>query len=460
MCDTFVALRNSTEKGSVIFGKNSDRDANEAHELVIFPRITHEVGDTLKCTYIEIPQVSETNAILLAKPFWIWGAEMGANEHNVVIGNEAIFSKIPAGKEPGLIGMDFLRLALERGSTALEALVVITQLLEEYGQSGNCGFLHPFYYHNSYLIADPNEAWVLETVDRHWAAERVTDNRSISNGLTIGSHWDMASEDLVSFAQEKGWCKGRDDFDFRRCYSDALFTKFSDSQNRYCRTRELLNINQGMLTVKKAFSMLRDHGVTAAPYYPDKRLLGAQVCMHASSGPIRGSQTTGSMVVEILDGKAIFWLTGTSAPCTSIFKPLWLDAGLPMMSTPKNISIDAGDAILGAEQLSPTGTYNPNTLWWHHEDLHRETLRDYDLLVKQYQNDRDDLESEFLMTIEDKKFITRKSKLEFSQSCFDLAWKAETHWLEKIRIIKSGYWRGIIHRLAWKSYDKQAKRRS
>ena len=132
MCDTFVALANATEDGSVIFGKNSDRDANEAHELVIIPHIQHPEGSFEHCTYIDIPQVAETNAVLLAKPFWIWGAEMGANEHNVVIGNEAVFTKVPYGKKPGLIGMDFLRLALERAESARQALDVIVNLLEKY----------------------------------------------------------------------------------------------------------------------------------------------------------------------------------------------------------------------------------------------------------------------------------------------------------------------------------------
>lgn len=158
MCDTLVALGNSTKDGSVIFAKNSDRDPNEAHELVSVPRTKHAEGSMVRCTYVEIPQVPETYAVLLAKPFWIWGAEMGANEHGVVIGNEAVFTKIPAGKEPGLIGMDYLRLALERAATAREALTVITQLLEKYGQSGNCGFAHKFYYHNSFLIGQRGQA--------------------------------------------------------------------------------------------------------------------------------------------------------------------------------------------------------------------------------------------------------------------------------------------------------------
>jgi secernin len=68
---------------------------------------------SIKCLYVEIPQVEHTNAVLLAKPFWIWGAEMGADEHGMVIGNEGASSKMPDGKENGLIGKDFLRLGLE-----------------------------------------------------------------------------------------------------------------------------------------------------------------------------------------------------------------------------------------------------------------------------------------------------------------------------------------------------------
>lgn len=74
----------------------------------------YKEGTKLKCTYIEIPQVKRTYEVLLAKPFWIWGCEMGVNEKGIVIGDEAIFTKIPYEKENGLIGMDLLRLALER----------------------------------------------------------------------------------------------------------------------------------------------------------------------------------------------------------------------------------------------------------------------------------------------------------------------------------------------------------
>src|SRR4030042_2174082 len=183
MCDTLVALGNSTQDRSVVFGKNSDRPPNEAQVLRRFPRMKYPKGSVVKCTYVEIPQASDTFEVLLSCPFWMWGAEIGANERGVAIGNEAVWSK-EGYADTGLLGMDLLRLGLERGATAKEALEVMIELLKKHGQGGDCFFGAPMKYHNSFIIAAPNEAWVLETADKYWAAERVRDVRSISNGYT------------------------------------------------------------------------------------------------------------------------------------------------------------------------------------------------------------------------------------------------------------------------------------
>lgn len=205
MCDTFVALPDATVNSDVIFGKNSDRPQSEIQDVVIIPAQKYGLNEQIKCTYITIEQAKETFAVILSQPRWIWGAEMGANECGVVIGNEAVWTVEPY-KSTGLLGMDLLRLALERGETALSALNVITALLEQYGQGGNCAEYFSMNYHNSFILADKGEAWVLETAGSYWVAERVQQGtRSISNNLSIRNKGDSRHPKVIQYAVNRGW---------------------------------------------------------------------------------------------------------------------------------------------------------------------------------------------------------------------------------------------------------------
>lgn len=212
MCDTYVALNTATLDKSVIFGKNSDRKISEAQIITFSPHKRYSKEQDLKCTHISIPQVSETNAVILSKPFWIWGAEMGANEYGVVIGNEAIATKEPL-KDKGLIGMDLLRLGLERGKTAKGSLNIIIELIERFGQGG-AHYQDGANYHNSCLIADPDEAYLLEVAGDWWIVEKVKDFRSISNDISIRGQGDLRRDGIIQHAIEKGYCKDDQDFDF------------------------------------------------------------------------------------------------------------------------------------------------------------------------------------------------------------------------------------------------------
>ena len=85
MCDTLVSI---TPDG-VLFAKNSDRDPNEAQLPRWYPAADHSATPgAVDCTWISIPQIEHTHAVLLSQPWWMWGAEIGTNEHGVVIGNE------------------------------------------------------------------------------------------------------------------------------------------------------------------------------------------------------------------------------------------------------------------------------------------------------------------------------------------------------------------------------------
>lgn len=142
MCDTMVAMGEVSRDGRVYFAKNSDRQPNEPHIIIQVPRRQHPKGARLRCTYIEIEQSPETYAVLLLKPSWIWGCEMGANEFGLNIGNEAVFTR--EKYEPaGLLGMDLIRLALERCRTSQEALELIIDLLQKYGQEATAGMRNP-----------------------------------------------------------------------------------------------------------------------------------------------------------------------------------------------------------------------------------------------------------------------------------------------------------------------------
>jgi dipeptidase len=262
---------------------------------------------------------------------------------------------MPYREDPSLLGMDLLRLALERAVTAREAVDVITELLEAHGQGGNCGFKLEFNYHNSYLIADPRQAWLLETAGNQWAALQIKGVYTISNGLTITDQFDLSSTNLVSTAIKNGWCKNQSDFSFRDCYSDQLYSRLASCQYRRSRTADGLN-RVGKLGIGDIMAVLRDHGETVDPR---KGLARSSVCMHAGTGRLRRSQTTGSMVSCLDPGRATHFLTGTAAPCTSLFKPIWTDNQLP----------DLGPV--------PDGTYDPNTIFWRHEQLHRSMLRDF-----------------------------------------------------------------------------------
>ena len=267
MCDTFIALADATVDGALIFGKNSDRPNGEIQDVVEIPAFDYEKETNLETTYLQIPQASQTYAVILSKPNWMWGAEMGANEHGVVIGNEAVWTNQPY-RETGLLGMDLLRLALERGATAYEALNIITALLEEFGQGGNCAEHFEMTYHNSFLIADKREAWVLETADKYWVAEKVTNStRSISNNLSIRGTGDLRHKDLE---QEK-------DLNFAKMFSAENYAQQISPYSREGHVRQLCQTHAGKFDVETAQTILRSHE--------------GGICMHGEF-ETRGSQVS------------------------------------------------------------------------------------------------------------------------------------------------------------------------
>ena len=180
-CDTMVALPDVTRHRQTLLAKNSDRPSEECQPLVQHPQATPAAGTTVRTQFLELPQAPATYRHIGSRPYWCWGYEHGANEHQVVIGNEGLRSRFPEAAEPKLVGMELIRLGLERSRTAAEAIDVMTTLIERHGQGKFANAAGVRTYDNGYIVADPREAYVLEAAGHEWAVKRVDGSVGISN---------------------------------------------------------------------------------------------------------------------------------------------------------------------------------------------------------------------------------------------------------------------------------------
>jgi len=422
----------------MLFGKNSDRQRNEAQAVEYFPAATYHAEGELTCTYIAIPQVRRTNAVLLCRPFWVWGAEMGTNEHGVVIGNEGLRARSPAPEEKALIGMDLIRLSLERANTAAEALDVMTTLLKRYGQGGDCGHLTPEYYNNGFIVADPCEAFILETVGREWLIERVSGVRAISNTYSIGRAPERISDGLAALVHDSGWSA-----DLSPNYADSISNPegghIGDPQERRARATSLLRSREGHLSTMSIMGILRDHGPTDAGGrgWRPQEAIERTLCTHATD-EARRSQTVGSMVSEVRFKNSVHWVTGTAAPCISIFKPVLLDVPMPSHGAP------------------PTDRFDHQSLWWRHEALHRAAvLGDFAKFLDGIRPERDAVEASFLGRVN--AVLNGGNGSERAQvvaECWREAIETETRW--KTRFGKTEVSDRTPHAAAWLRMNRTA----
>jgi secernin len=381
VCDTVVVVR----PGAVLFAKNSDRDPNEAQLLEWQPARDHAPGTALACTWIDIPEVEHTHAIVISRPYWMWGAEMGANEHGVVVGNEAVFTRAGSSDE-GLLGMDLVRLALERAASAEEAAAIITSLVERHGQGGRCGYDDAgFRYDNSFLVADGRMAFVVETAGREHAIERVAPPvRAISNGLTIPA--------------------------FAARHADRVRGTVARCQLRRARAESLARHAH---RAAEMAVVLRDHGPgrDMPRYHPINGAMDAP-CMHAG-GLVASSQTVASLIAHLTPEGVRLFATGTAAPCLSAFKPI--DVATP---------IDVG---------GPTGLEDATSPWWRFERLHRAVVGDRERTLSlrhardEWERDRWETRASEEAFAEWDRFVARQTELA-AEAKDERPWYVRRYW--------------------------------
>ncbi len=365
-CDTWVALPDATASGSTILVKNSDRTVFDCQPLLFHPRRSWKPGSQINLGRTTVPQVAESFATLGSSPYWCWGYEEGINEHGVAIGNEGLFTRARGeaveasarGEGPALgpTGMDLLRLALERSRTAREAVETIGSLLEKYGQFGSGMPLQPVTegaYDNSFIVADPREAWVVETCGRRWVARKFSSGTtSISNVPSIRTQWDLAAKDLVEHAIKRGWWPAdkASEFDFTAASLDTsppLAATAHRARTRASCSSRLIAEKAGRIDPRWMMRVARDRSTT----------------------PSLDLDVTASSCIAVLpkatDGLPVFWWAA-GTPSNGCYVPFFIHgAGLPAsLST-------AGTA--GRVIMPPTraarDAFSAKSYWWRFRDL-------------------------------------------------------------------------------------------
>ena len=342
-CDTLVINASCSAYGQNILAKNSDRPTGEPQPLCFYESKEYPEGEMLHTTYLDIPQVKKTYTVVGSRPYWIWGFEMGYNEMGLMIGNEAEWSRMESEIEDGMLGMDLLRLGLERAATAREAIEVITALLKQYGQKASASKLKTRYYENSFILADKDECWVLETAEREWVAREIKDKAGVSNCYSIEKNFDMASENLEKIAREKRWLSPGEDFDFAKAYTGHV-TNLSGGTQRYRRSNKLLAEND-IHDFSTLAAILRDHheDELISPRFGATNATFASLCMHA--GEWGASETSASLLARYDEDLGVIARYAPAQACLSVYIPVY------MTNLPEKMQ-------------TSDRKFDENSLWW------------------------------------------------------------------------------------------------
>jgi len=234
-CTNILVTKGASTDGSSFLTYSAD--SHEFYgELVLIPGGSFQPGavrDVIEWDSGKflgrIPQV--------AKTYWVVG---NMNEHQVAVGETTFTGREELAGPAGILDYGSLMfIGLERAKTAREAVKVVTDLVAEYGYASTG---------ESISFTDPNEAWLLEIIGKGkdakgavWVAQRIPDG-------AISAHANQArirrfplndqanclyAKDVISFARDKGWFKGKDDeFSFADTYAPVDFGAL-----RFCEAR-------------------------------------------------------------------------------------------------------------------------------------------------------------------------------------------------------------------------------
>ena len=259
-CTNFIVGKKASADGSVFVTYNAD-SYGAFMPLYHYPAAKHQPGEMRKV------YEWDTNKYLgkIAEAPETWNVIGNTNEWQLTVGETTFGGRHEMADSTGIIDYgSLIYITLQRAKNAREAIQVMTSLVEEYG-----------YYSEgeTFSIADPNEAWMLEMMgcgpDREkskertvWVAVRIPDDAIAAhanqsritrfldgrytpvkvkdlqkkypvNGKKPVPNLVVYSDNVVKYARTMGWFTGKDaEFSYNAAYAAPDF-----SGRRYCEAR-------------------------------------------------------------------------------------------------------------------------------------------------------------------------------------------------------------------------------
>lgn len=272
-CTNFIVGKKASADGSVLVSYSADSYGFFGY-LCHYPRATHAAG-----TMREIHDWDSGKFLGKIKEApQTYNVIGNINEFQVTIAETTFGGRPELHDSTGV--MDYgslIYVALQRSRTAREAIKVMTDLVKEYG-----------YYSSgeSFSIADPNEAWIMEMIGKGpnnkgavWVAIRIPDdciaahaNQSRIHQFPLKDKENcMYSPDVISFAREKGYFKGKDaEFSFSKAYSPVDFGALRFCEGRVWSFYNMMAKGMG----EKYLPYIKGESPEPMPLYirPDKKI--------------------------------------------------------------------------------------------------------------------------------------------------------------------------------------------
>ncbi|HEC43150.1 hypothetical protein LCGC14_1424910 [marine sediment metagenome] len=483
-CTNFLVTRGASVNGAtmityaadahVLYGELYFRKAQDHPEGSMFKIYEWDTGKYLG----KIKQVPHTNSVVGLM-----------NEYQLVIGETTYGGRPELVDTTGIIDYGSLMfLALERAKTAREAILVMSDLVNEYG-----------YYSSgeSFSIADKNEVWIMDLIGKGpgnkgavWVARRIPDGY-------VSAHANQAriqtfplddpenclyADDVISFAKEKGYYNGKDkDFSFSDTYAPvdfggarfcearvwSFFSKITDGMDEYLDYAQGHNLENRMplwvkpgrkLAASDLMEYMRDHyegtpldmtedigaGPHRLPYRWRSLTWEVDGVTYCNERAIATQQTGYSFVSESRNWLpdpvgGIFWF-GVDDAATSVYNPMYCG----IQRVPEQFEVGNGDMI----------TYSETSAFWAFNFVSNFCYLRYDLMTPDVKKVQAELETKYIRNTE----AVDKAATELHKKDPDLALEYLTDYSVSVGNNTFNRWKELGYYLMVKYMDGNIKK--